>query len=1066
MPRIPFVTIGLLLALAPVGLAQVEGKATKRRESHVAKRPLTELVAELSSSSTPELLAAAHDLEYVGRFESNPMLHVFRHRDGVTRAMMTTMREWHGVRRVIPNPVLRRVLCGFTPNDPYYPRDAPVAGWPGQWYLHNSMGAPHAGVWGAWDKNWTGAGVTIGILDNGFELGHPDLMANALFANSYDFVDNDTNVNPTDPDAFHGTAIAGIISARGNNGLGITGVAPYSRFVGLRIDPFFGSAATFADATLYRSSGDSRSIHIKTHAYAGVDPFVASTIESEALTTSTQAGTMHVVSAGNSRGDHAQDANKLALQATPDAIVVAGVGSDGKFAQYSSFGANVFCSAPTNSGNLMGITTTDLTGDERGLNGLDVFPNADYTNEMTGTSVSAALVSGALALAKHKNPSLDVRFAKHLIARTSKPTDLSDTTAAGDGGWKTNDAGIRFNPNYGFGVIDAEGLINGLGDFVGVTPQSTETKSSRVVNRSIPDNDPSGVSETFVVSSQMSLEDIQVTLDVTHPVRGDIAAYLTSPRGTTARLFSAGDDFEANISWTFVSNAFWGENPSGVWTLKVCDAAELDEGDWNSFAVNVRMGRLIATDKPSGVAVSPSNITGSLPATGRVMFAGPARTGGAYVVLTSNNIAAARVPANLTAPEGATNAEFPVTTFPVSVATPVTISATRLGVTVTTLLVVKPAVPINLTFSPSTVMGGENGTGTVTLNGPAPTGGAVVDLVSMSALATVPENVTVSAGQTSASFEIVTQPTGVLTGVRIEATHGGGTRAGTLNVNRAVLSSLSLAPTTVTGGNPVTATVTMNGRAPLGGANVMVSTNNPIVIAPETVKIGSYQTSRVFALQTSPVATSTNVIVTVSRAGLTRAAAMTVARPVLSGLSVNPRTLGGGETGEGLVTLTGPAPAGGLTVAVSRTGSVLNVPETMVVEQGSRTGTFPVGSSAVSAASSGVVTVTYSGASKSFTVSVQPTTVRSITATPNSLLSGQTSSVNVELSVAAPAGGANVSVRSSSSFFAVPATVFVPAGLTSKMISVTAGQPVSTTVVTLTASRGGVTVTSTVTINP
>ena len=1066
MPRFTPLSIGLLALLAVSGYGQVESKATKRRESHVVKQPLTEFVAELSPSTSPDLVAAAYNVEYVGRFASNPQLHVFRERDGVTRAMMAGVRSWQGVRRVVANPVLRRELCAFTPNDPYYPKDAPTSGWPGQWYLHNSIGAPHAGIVGAWAQNWTGAGVTIGILDNGFELGHPDLMANALFANSYDFVDNDTNVNPSDPDAFHGTAIAGIISARGNNATGITGVAPYSRFVGLRVDPHFGTAASFADATLYRSSGESKSIHIKTHAYAGVDPFVTSTIESEALTTSTMDGTMHVVSAGNNRGDHAQDANKLALQSTPDAIVVAGVGSDGKFAQYSSFGANVFCSAPTNSGSLLGITTTDLTGDERGLNGLDVFPNADYTNEMTGTSVSAALVSGALALAKHKNPDLNVRFAKHLIARTAKPTDLSDATTSGDGGWKTNDSGIRFNPNYGFGVIDAEGLINGLGDYVGVTPQTTETKSSRITNDPLPDNDPNGVSETFVVSSQMPIEDIQVTLDITHPVRGDVAAYLTSPKGTTARLFSSGDDFEANINWTFVSNAFWGENPSGVWTLKVCDLAELDEGVWNSFAVRLRMGRLIATDKPSGVAVSPSNVTGSLPATGRVMFAGPARVGGAYVQLSSSNTSAARVPSNLTAPEGSTNAEFAVTTFPVSVATPVTISATRLGVTVTTILTVKPPVPINLTFSPSTVMGGENGTGTVTLNGPAPALGATVFLISMNSIAVVPDFVQVAGGQTVGSFEIVTQPTGTLTGVRIEASHGGGMRAGTLNVNRAVLSGLTINPTTVTGGNNASATVTLNGQAPLGGANVMVSTNNPVVTAPETVKIGSSQTSRIFALQTAPVATSTNVIVTVSRAGLTRAAAMTVARPVLSSFSVAPRTLGGGETGQGLVTLTGPAPVGGITIGVTRTGTVLSVPESMVVEEGSRTGTFEIGSSPVSVATSGVVTVSYSGASKSYTVGIQPTTVRSIAATPNTLLSGQTTSVNVTLSVVAPAGGANVALRSNSPYFVLPSAVLVPAGLTSKMLSVTAGLVGSSTTVTITAIRGGVTVTNTVTINP
>jgi subtilisin family serine protease len=65
-----------------------------------------------------------------------------------------------------------------------------------------------------------GAGVRVAVIDTGVELGHPDLPSNALSGN---FVDNDRHA--FDEDA-HGTAVAGIIAAVPNNGIGIVGVAP------------------------------------------------------------------------------------------------------------------------------------------------------------------------------------------------------------------------------------------------------------------------------------------------------------------------------------------------------------------------------------------------------------------------------------------------------------------------------------------------------------------------------------------------------------------------------------------------------------------------------------------------------------------------------------------------------------------------------------------------------------------------------------------------------------------------------------------------------------------------
>src|SRR6267143_2024902 len=132
-----------------------------------------------------------------------------------------------------------------------------------------------------------------------------------------------------------------------------------------------------------------------------------------------------------------------------------------------------------------------------------------------------------------------------------------------------------------------------------------------------------------------------------------------------------------------------------------------------------------------------------------------------------------------------------------------------------------PALSLSsLALNPTSVAGGNSSTGTVTLSGPAPAGGAQVALSSSNtAVATVPSSVTVAAGATSASFTVSTSAVVVSTTVTISASYGGATRSATLTVTPApppapTLSSLTLSPTSVTGGNSSTGTVTLSGPSP------------------------------------------------------------------------------------------------------------------------------------------------------------------------------------------------------------------------------------------------------------
>ena len=109
---------------------------------------------------------------------------------------------------------------------------------------------------------------------------------------------------------------------------------------------------------------------------------------------------------------------------------------------------------------------------------------------------------------------------------------------------------------------------------------------------------------------------------------------------------------------------------------------------------------------------------------------------------------------------------------------------------------------VSVGLDQSTIAGGASTTGTVWLNIPAPTGGTLVNLTSDNAAAQVPASVTVLAGQTTATFQVITTPVAVDTAVLISATYNSVTQTASLTVTApvAVLAGVSLDPAIILGG--------------------------------------------------------------------------------------------------------------------------------------------------------------------------------------------------------------------------------------------------------------------------
>lgn len=514
---------------------------------------------------------------------------------GVDAGVIEGGRPIGGLIEMAPDWQPTQYVRYFAPNDPLYPQ---------QWHLENAAGAPDVNAAGPWSRGVTGAGVTIGIVDDGLQHAHPDLSPNYVAADSWDFGEDDADPSPVSSGDRHGTAVAGVAAARGGNALGVTGAAPEAGLAGLRIDFDLQTTQMFSDATLYHSSGGNTDIDIKNHSYGISVPYVSTPNEVAALRTSASYGTLHTVAAGNERDDHGRyfdvdgdgyltpdvdwaadgDANKKDLQHAQESICVAALSYDGRYSYYSNWGANVFCTTPSNDSGTFGITTTDRVGTSG-------YSSGDYTSFFGGTSAAAPLAAGVLALGRQLRPDMDERLAKHILARTCAMVDPADPD------WQTNAAGFHFNENYGFGLVDADAFTLLAQAAPYVTPLLIETTGVIPVGQAIPGDAvwPIVLAQTFQLDGTVPLEELEVHLDVAHTWRGDLEAYLISPNATVSRLMSENpaDSFD-DLDWTFVTNAFWGEVPQGEWELLLVDwYPEWDGGTWNSFSVVAKMGELV-----------------------------------------------------------------------------------------------------------------------------------------------------------------------------------------------------------------------------------------------------------------------------------------------------------------------------------------------------------------------------------------------------------------------------------------------------------------------------------------
>jgi hypothetical protein len=280
------------------------------------------------------------------------------------------------------------------------------------------------------------------------------------------------------------------------------------------------------------------------------------------------------------------------------------------------------------------------------------------------------------------------------------------------------------------------------------------------------------------------------------------------------------------------------------------------------------------------------------------------------------------------------------------------------------------------------------------------------------------------------------------------------------NTAGSAIAALTLTPNPVVGGLAVTGTVTLANPAPTGGATVtLTSTDATVAPVPASVVIAAGQTSATFTFTTGVTTTGTTVTVTASYQGSSLGAGLVVQPSptviVPASLSLAPASVNGGDSTQATVTLTGPAPKGGLVVTLSSSDPAAQVPASVTVPAAATSATFTVTTSQVSQQVVATLTASANGKSATAALTVLAPTLEKLVLTPPTLPGGQNAIGTLNLTFAAPAGGGVVTLSSDNPAAVVPATATIPGGGTTQTFTVTTKAVPKTVIATITATFDG-----------
>lgn len=274
-------------------------------------------------------------------------------------------------------------------------------------------------------KNYTGDGVKVAIIDDGFDTRHYELDGRVVKTINYTNESLYGDVSHTTTDDYHGTAVAGIIAANSNY-QGIRGVAPNAQLILIKMKEVSSDSETI---DMFRKAVEAGADIINcSWGTNDVSESVKDYINCITTNGRDKKGVIVVFASGNENKDMGNDESAISG--------VIGVGATNKYNQrswYSNYGKDLDIVAPGGSDKYYGLGITTLD------------PMGYYS--FKGTSASAPIVSGALALVLEKYPNISRKNLQNLLKTTSDKIGDEEYNIYGR------------NDKYGYGKLNLSKLI-------------------------------------------------------------------------------------------------------------------------------------------------------------------------------------------------------------------------------------------------------------------------------------------------------------------------------------------------------------------------------------------------------------------------------------------------------------------------------------------------------------------------------------------------------------------------------------------------------------------------------
>ena len=340
-------------------------------------------------------------------------------------------------------------------------------------------------------------------------------------------------------------------------------------------------------------------------------------------------GTFYAFSAGNGHLEGA-NSNLSEIKNYYAVAAVCAVNDHDTRSAYSEMGANLWVCGPS-------------SGRGRDYQGIVTTENSDrYVDDFGGTSAATPVVSGVAALMRSANPDLTWRDLKLILAASARKND------AGNPGWED---GARkygsgsaadpyhFNHEYGFGMVDARAAVDLAKTWTNLPPLTSSSAYSGGLDVRIPDSpatgNPTTVTRTLALDTGIEfVEFVEVNVAFQHGSFRDLDVVLESPSGAVSKLavpFDTYSDDDPYVDFVplrgpfrFGSARHLGENPNGVWKLRVTDRFWIEDGTLDSWSVTVY---------GHGPTPGPAAVDSVTPGAGSLTVAwrAPGRTGGPAV---------------------------------------------------------------------------------------------------------------------------------------------------------------------------------------------------------------------------------------------------------------------------------------------------------------------------------------------------------------------------------------------------------------------------------------------------